>query len=66
MQAKKYLTKKISDRLICSMCGSNNFKSIIIHEDVFYEKVELISLSLLCVNNHLFHIKEFNKRKRKS
>jgi hypothetical protein len=61
METDKFFKKKWSKKMVCSMCGSNNFKSIGIFENVFLGRKISIDFSLHCQNDHVMHFKEYIK-----
>ncbi len=65
MENKTYFKKNISDKIICSVCGSKNFKSITMYEKMHSEKLMLISITMICMDDHVSHAREYKKSTQK-
>ena len=61
METKKYFKKKLLEKMFCSVCGSDDFKNIGIHENESFGKVRSIDFSLHCRSDHICHFKEYIK-----
>ena len=61
METKKYFKKKTCENLFCQVCGTKEFKRILIQENKNNERIGRVEFSLHCKDDHVCHFKEYMK-----
>jgi len=61
MKIDKFLKRKWSSKIQCPICISTDIKKLSLDIINHGEKINLVTFTFLCLDDHMWHFKEFVK-----